>query len=245
MPDMILRCIDLETTGMEPPAYPIEAGFCDFVLMDGGRPACGTPRSWFMNPRPGEKIPSAAKAVHHITDADLASARTRDEALAEFAIEFNDEDKNVRALVAHQAKFERQWLAALSQKDWICTWKVACTKFPDLEAHSLQFLRYELDLDSVAGFLKDHLSPAHRAGPDAFACALLVWRFVEAGISVDDMVSISKRPCLLPRVTFGKHVGQKWHDVPSSYLDWCTKNIKDDEDVEHTARYWLRIKGKG
>lgn len=247
MPDMILRCIDLETTGMEPPAYPIEVGLCDLIVKESGeRLVVEAVQSWLMNPKPGEKIPSEAKAVHHITEAmiDLTApdVLNREQAIEKLTYQLSGES-GPTAIVAHQAKFERQWLDGLADKPWICTWKVACNKFPDLPAHSLQVLRYEFNLD--AGAVSEWMTPAHRAGPDAYCCARLIEYFLAYGITVREMLEISKRPCLLPRVTFGKHIGQKWHEVPSSYLDWCLKNIKDDEDIQHTAGYWLRIKGKG
>lgn len=235
-----LRCIDLETTGLEPPAYPIEFGWCDVRIdpLD-----VGFADSFLFDPKPGEKIPSSAMAVHHITDAMLKDDGVlgRDAAVATITDLLGD--AGVRAIVAHQARFERQWLNAMTGKPWICTWKVACAKAPDLPEHGLQFLRYELNLDvALPAGESDQLMPPHRAGPDALACALLVAHFLQSGITVSEMVEISSRPCLLPRVTFGKHIGQKWHEIPSSYLDWVIKNITDDEDVQHTARYWHRIK---
>lgn len=237
----ILRCIDLETTGLEPPAYPIEFGCCDVRLdpLD-----VGFAESFLFNPKPGEKIPSSAMAVHHITNEMLAEPDVLGRDLAVEKITEALGEPAVVAIVAHQARFERQWLNAMTGKPWICTWKVACNQFPDLAEHNLQFIRYEFGLDKQLpeGESHHYLMPPHRAAPDALLCALLVAHFLAHGITVQQMIEISGRPCLLPRVTFGKHIGQKWHEVPSSYLDWVIKNIQDDEDVQFTARYWHRIK---
>lgn len=238
-----IRAIDIETTGMEPPAYPIEFAQADLCYEDSREWILGDASSFLMNPKPGEKIPSSAKAVHHITDDMLKepSVKTRDEAvkLIEHALQ------NAGVIAAHQARFEKQWLQYLAgEVPWICTWKVACTRYPNMESHSLQFLRYEFDLDSrwVEPGEANPLNPAHRALPDALACVMLVERFLSDGITVEEMIDISWRPCLLPKVTFGKHINEKWHDVPTSYLDWTIKNITDDEDIQHTAKYWFRIK---
>ena len=241
---MNLRAVDIETTGFEPPAYPIEFGWCDVQIAENGRAEAAVPDSFLFDPKPGEKIPPAAMAIHHITNEMMVGAIGRDAAIARLTELLTGAD----ILVAHQARFEKQWLAGLTERPWVCTWKVACTRFPDLVSHGLQELRYEFALDS---FLPDYrnseglspsLMPPHRAGPDAAACALLVGYFLKVGISVEDMLAISAKPCLLPRVTFGKHYGEKWHDIPSSYMDWVMKNMKDDEDVVYTARYWHNIK---
>ena len=61
--------------------------------------------------------------------------------------------------------------------------------------------------------------------------------------TLEQMIELSSKPVLLPKVTFGKHKGLTWREVPYGYLKWIlgTSDI-DDENVIHTARYWSKIK---
>jgi hypothetical protein len=50
-------------------------------------------------------------------------------------------------------------------------------------------------------------------------------------------MSWSNQPALLTKVTFGKHRGSHWIDVPDGYLDWIISTaIGFDENVIHTAK---------
>ena len=112
---------------------------------------------------------------------------------------------------------------------------MACHVFSDLSEHNLQYLRYALSLGADPALAM----PPHRAGPDAYVCALLLDRFIGNGLTLEQMADISDKPCLLPFVTFGKHVGARWSEIPRSYMEWCEKNITDDEDIQHTVKHWL------
>jgi exodeoxyribonuclease X len=49
----------------------------------------------------------------------------------------------------------------------------------------------------------------------------------------------TNEPVLLPNVTFGKHRGQAWTDVPVDYLQWILRQQDMNENVVHTARHHL------
>jgi exodeoxyribonuclease X len=49
----------------------------------------------------------------------------------------------------------------------------------------------------------------------------------------------TNEPVLLPKVTFGKHRGQAWTDVPVDYLQWILRQQDMNENVVHTARHHL------
>lgn len=220
---MIIRCIDFETTGIpsEDDAHAIvEIGWCDLTM----EPLfVDAPQSVLCNP--GRPIPHEAMAVHHITDSDVADADGHVSVLG-------DPDY----FAAHNADYERQFL--FIEKPVICTWKVALRLWPDASSHSLQFLRYHLGLQTK-GLLAD---PPHRAGPDAYLCALLLERIIsEARCSLEDMCRWSSGPALLPRCPLTKHRGKKWDDVPSDYLDFIVfKSTGLDRHVVATAKYWLK-----
>ena len=67
---MILRVIDIETTGMAPPAEIIEFGRVDVVSTDAGW-KIDRPMARLYRPLNG--IPPETMAVHHITQADFTA----------------------------------------------------------------------------------------------------------------------------------------------------------------------------
>ena len=219
--------IDIETSGFEPPAVPIEFGSCG-LFEEGG---LDLPTSFLMNIKPDAEPNYSAIAVHHITDDMLVGAKNRDEAVDAM----REAMAGAPFVAAHKASFEMQWLKHLTPARWICTWKVACCLYPDLKEHNLQFLRYALKLDCDP----ELAMPPHRAAPDAYVCARLLQHFVHKGLTFANMAQLSAKPCLLPFITFGNHIGERWYDVPRSYLEWVEKNIKDDEDIQFTVKRWL------
>jgi exodeoxyribonuclease X len=221
-----IRCIDVETTGIPTPEDShaiVEIGWCDLTT---DPLFVGYPDSKLCNP--GRPIPTAAMAVHHITDEMVADA------VGSFA-DVGEPDY----FAAHNADFERQFID--TPIPVICTWKVALRVYPESESHSLQYLRYELRLkaNEIAA------SPPHRAGPDAYLCALLLERMMidKPDLTLEDMVRWSSGHPLLPRCPLFKHKGKKWEDVPTDYLDWIVNKPNDvDVGVKANAKHHLKAR---
>lgn len=140
---MMLRVVDLETCGFEPPAGVCEIGFCDLVRDEEGWHV-GVPGHLLIDP--GSPIPPETSAVHHITDADVIGAPSFEDAARAV---FFDEERDLAprvVLVAHNARFERQWLTpeVTGEVHWICTYKAALRVWPDAPSHSNGALRYWL-----------------------------------------------------------------------------------------------------
>jgi exodeoxyribonuclease X len=218
-----LRVIDLETTGIEPPAEIIEFGRADVIAEAG---VCRIERPMARLYRPLNGIPPETMAVHHITEADF-NANTP----------VCTPDRLHRAvwggaapdiLVAHNCAFERQFVteAVTATLPWICTLKVALHVWPDAPKHSNQVLRYwrGLVLDHV------HAMPPHRAGPDAWVTAHLMAEFVQIA-SFDQMIAWTTEPRNLSVVPFGKHRGSKWAEAPIDYLRWMVRQTDMDGDA--------------
>lgn len=216
----VYRAIDFETTGIPTEADKhaiVEIGWCD--LEDG---EVGIPDAVLCNP--GRPIPHDAMAIHHITDEDVADADGSVDVLG-----------HPDYFVAHFADYERQFFE--TDVPFICTWKVALRLWPEAPHHGLQFLRYHLALPVLPTLCQ----PPHRAAPDAYIGAVLMQRILkENRASVEDMVRWSNGPALMPRITFGKHVGQKWEDVPTDYLDWIVSKSDLDRDAKANARHHLK-----
>ena len=66
---MVVRVIDIETTGMDPSKDAI-IEIASIDLVNGG----GVANARSTNVAPGRPVPPLASAVHHITDEDLRDA---------------------------------------------------------------------------------------------------------------------------------------------------------------------------
>ena len=226
-PKAVIRVVDLETTSLESDDEIVEIGAVDLHVETGDIRDVASQII-----RPSKSIPPQASAVHHFIDADLVSAPSWSDVSPPI---FNaDCNSNVIAFAAHNAKFERKWLGdnLLRGRPIICTHKGALRVWPDAPDHKNQTLRYwrNLPVDRLRAF------PPHRALRDAYVTAHIL-RDLLNGASVDELISWSNQPALLPKVNFGKHRGLKWVDVPVGYLEWLIfKSGHDDEDVIHTAK---------
>lgn len=226
----MIRAIDFETTGEPPDAAVCEAARVDLVDDDG---------EWRLWPvqstlvDPERFIPPEASGIHHIVDADVKGAPTWATA-AGWMVEGGPCDSgNDIVWAAHYARFERAFFDPPGGR-WIDTWKVAMRLAPQAPGWGLQCLRYYVGLKVDPALAM----PPHRAGPDAYLCASLLRRML-AKKTVDEMVAISAEPALLPRITFGKHKGGHWSDVPMDYLHWLVDKSDMDVDTKHTAQHWL------
>lgn len=250
----VVTVIDLETTGLAPPAAVIEAGCVHgYELRRDGGPLWryragasrlgGETQSLF---HPGaQEITPENRAIHHINPAQLADYPVFDWAELDDLL-----PAHPSFMVAHNAAFERQWLDPLldeldEQFDWpvprwICTKKCAITTWPDLPSHSNQVLRYALP---VRGCTDDALSPPHRALPDARVTARILDRLLEHH-TLDQLADITAAPLAYPRLPFGKHKGQPLPEVPASHLRWMLDNERDP-DLIHTARVELHRRAAG
>jgi exodeoxyribonuclease X len=228
-----LRVIDLETTGTEPPAEIIEFGRVDVEIGPPGT-TVEPPLAWLYRPLRG--IPPETMAVHHITEADLRPDTPV--CTPEHLHSAVWSGPTPAALVAHSCAFERQFIteATTGAIPWICTYKVAMHIWPDAPRHSNQVLRYwrNLVLDNALAM------PPHRAGPDAWVTAHLLADLAQYA-TFDQMVAWTKEPRPMPKLTFGKHRGQAWAQVPVDYLDWMQRQTDMDPDtVWHSHQELLR-----
>ncbi len=227
-----LRVIDLETTGTQESAEIIEFGRVD-VVIDATGARVEAPQAWLYRPLRG--IPPETMAVHHITEADFGPETPVCTPDYLHAAVWGGPAPD--ALVAHNCAFERQFITKATTGDipWICTHKVAMHVWPEAPRHSNQVLRYwrGLVLD------KDLAMPPHRAGPDAWVTAHLLADLARYA-PFDQMVSWTKEPRPMPNLTFGKHKGTLWGQVPIDYLEWMLRQTDMDQDVLWHARQEVR-----
>jgi exodeoxyribonuclease X len=146
----VIRVIDFETTGTEPPAEVCEVGICDLDLEE--TPRHRAPDYWMCGVK---EMPPEVRAVHHISLAECENAPPFDPARM-FA-------QPCDAMAAHNAEFETKFFE--SPVPVICTYKAALRVWPDAPSHSNGALRYWLE--DQGKIQPDHAltQPAHRAGP--------------------------------------------------------------------------------
>ncbi len=239
--------LDTETTGIEEQDEAVEIACCD---LDGNYE-----HTLLSHTAP---ISFGAMGVHHITP-DMTTGQP---AMADW-LTSDSELLGPEAVgnggvvpVAHNAKFDSEFLPEVFREiPWICTYRCALALFPDAERHSNQSLRYELDLD-VSDMPEEAGGLAHRALYDAWvtrALLLELMQTVSLRIKIEpghnlaqdclhELIRITSEPILLKTVRFGKHSGQEWSEVPTTYLHWITGQ-DFDEDVLHTANHYLRKRG--
>jgi exodeoxyribonuclease X len=226
------RVIDIETTGLAPPAEIVEIGRVD-VVIDEDQVVLERPMARLYRPLNG--IPPEIMAVHHITEEDFS-----------FDTPVCTEDRLRLAvwggatpdvLVAHNCSFERLFIPTRITKTlpWICTFKVALRAWPDAPRHTNQVLRYWRRLKLDVAFAM----PPHRAAPDAWVTAHLLVE-LNKSVSVADMVLWTSQPAQYASVPFGKFRGRPWREVPPDYLDWIVRQNEMDEGVVSSARAELR-----
>lgn len=227
---MKVRVIDFETTGSPEDAVKAicEVGWTD-VTIDG---TVSLPTSFMVNP--GHPIPPQTRAVHHIHDADVAGAPSPSVAVTALMEGMSEDD----VFAAHNCSFEQAFFGGGDHR-WICTMKCAKHLFPEAPSFSNQTLRYWLDVDP--GFASPDLAmPPHRAGPDAYVTAFILEAMLRMA-TVEELVRLTSAPVVLSTVTFGKHRGAKWADLPSDYLSWIAYKSDLGADEKHTAKYYLGV----
>lgn len=231
----MIRVCDTETTGLTAQDRICELATVDLVPSNqapGTAPAWVRGRMWSTLVNPERPIPPEASAIHHILDGDVADAPTLERVRASW---LEGMDPAAPVFAAHNATFDRQFLSCPNER-WICTYKVALLLWPDCPSHKNQVLRYWLGLKLADPAL---VSP-HRALGDAYVTAAILARALrDFVITMDDMIEISSRPAILPRLTFGEHAMKPIAEVPTGYLEWMVKKPISDPDALYTAQRQL------
>lgn len=226
----VLRVIDIETTGMEPPAEIVEIGWQDVRIEAGEASLVDGPRSQLFQAERG--IPPETRAVHHISEAMTAGEPfcTPD------VMRLHCASGGPVLLVAHNAAFEAAFLNEAVQTTWLCTYKAALRVWPDAPSHSNSVLRYWLEDQGLLSLDHETAMPPHRAGPDAYVTAHILKALLAAGATGRDMVAWTQEPRLLPTCPIGKFRGQKWADVEAGFLNWMLAQASMEEDLKWNAR---------
>lgn len=223
-PPPIVRVLDFEATGLERECRVVEVGHCDF---DPISRAIGRPESYLCGGI--DRMPPETRAIHHIRLEELAGLPRYDRwCLYEHAAR-----AGVAAFAAHTADFEAMHI--LGSIPLICTHKAALRVWPDAPSHSVFGLLYWLEDQGLVQYDRQLAHPPHRAGPDAYATAILLRAIYEAGHQGRDLMAWTREPALLPRCPLGDWRGYRWAEIETSFLEWIVRKIHDREDVRFCA----------
>lgn len=227
---IVLRVIDFETTGMEPPeAEVVEAAWCDLIYDEGEWVVSSQPISWLCAVK---AIPPEVRAVHHITMQEVADQ----DGVPFDPASMMESEFGLQAIVAHNYDFEHKFIGA-HDVPVICTLKAAYRVWPDAPGHSNSVLRYWLeDQGLMDGMDHETAMPPHRAGPDAYVTAWILKALFAAGATGKEMVAWTKEPRLLPTCPLGKFRGKPWPEVEAGFLSWMLNQPSMEDDLKWNAR---------
>lgn len=113
---------------------------------------------------------------------------------------------------------------------WLDTFKGALRAWEEAPEHNLQALRYwrGLRLDPA------YALPAHRGGPDAYVGAWIMGELAKTE-RIRDLVKWTLEPRYYPTCPLHKHRGQRWSEVPYSYLTWMRSAPEMEFDLRFAA----------
>jgi exodeoxyribonuclease X len=226
----VIRVIDFETTGAEPPSEVCEVGICDF---DVSNRIVEDPVGWLCGV---DEMPPVVRAVHHISLADCSGQKPFDQADM-FSADYPECD----AIAAHNADFELKFFS--TDLPVICTYKSALRAWPDAPSHSNGALRYWLEDSGL--ITPDHslTQPAHRAPPDAYVTAHILLALFDAGHTGREMVAWTKEPRLMPTCPIGKFRGKPWPEVEAGFLMWMMRQSDMEADLKWNANREIDRRG--
>jgi exodeoxyribonuclease X len=238
---MSIVVVDSETTGMGDTDQVVELAAVRLIegpTAEDGSPVWVYGQRFSTLVRPTVPVTLEARAVHHISDADLASFPLMGDVPLPW-------DPTQDVLAAHNLEFDCRMLlqsglppAQLPVRR-VCTWRCALHLYPESPSHSNQVIRYFTGVD-----VPPHEGAPHRALPDALVTSAVLAHMLR-GHTVEELVDLTTRPALLLRVPFGKSRGRPWADMDTGFLEWVLSPKQDfNEDIKATARYWHE-RGRG
>jgi exodeoxyribonuclease X len=175
-------------------------------------------------------IPPEVSAITHLTDEDVRTAPPVENVISEKGFPPG-------ILVAHNASFDRAFLPQFENRIWLDTLKISKHLWPNAPNHKNMTLKYFLKLKPD---LPVDLAP-HRALYDVLV-TMAIFEYILQTHTIEQLLELQKQPILLTVARFGRYKGQSWSTIDKSYLQWLLKQDESggiDEDIRHTARYWL------
>lgn len=216
---------DTETTGVDPSATACEIGWIktdeNFKVLEQVESIVD----------PEQMISPAASGIHGLVWDDCKSYPT----LKEF---FTEDDPSCHGklleapavIIGHRIAFDVRFLGPYFKQPpaELCTLRWARKLYPDADNHQLSTLIFALDLPRSEG--------AHRVMADIWSAYYLCKHICDrTGYTLGQLAKASLAPMEVPVLSFGKHKGTPFREVPKSYLGWMRREMKDlDADIKYT-----------
>lgn len=228
----VLAVIDVETTGLTPPAEVVQIGR---TIMVGEGKEWGIDVHDSRNYRPLNGNPPEARAVHHLGPNDWAQSPICTAEYLQGSLVLVEGRPDY--IVAHNWAMEAQWFTPeiIGDTPAICTMKAAMRVWPDAPGFGNQVLRYWLEDQGRIHDLGALAQPAHSAGPDTYVTAHNLRELLQHA-TLEEMAAWTLEPRLLPKCPIGKFRGAAWSDVEAGFLTWMLAQASMEEDLKWNAR---------
>jgi exodeoxyribonuclease X len=231
---MNLIVLDTETSDLDPDkgAKLLEIAWIELTHTGQGWEKVSSYET-YIECQPSISINPHAQAVHHIT-TDLLTKEKGATNRYETILHLKKYIKEDTVMVAHNASFDSSFIPEIT-RPWICTMRSAKHLFPGAPGYSNQVLRYWLKLepDLPAG------KYPHQALYDVSVTTSLLLKMLEQNTPAQLMI-FSQQPVRLRTISFGKHRGQDFRNIPKDYLTWLRKQEGLEPDLAYTLDYFLR-----
>lgn len=200
--------------------------------------------------RPIYPIDVDAMATHHITSSMLINEPQFQEHPDYMEIRKLFEESQV---IAHNSDFDMAVLKregfCINLEDAICTKRLAARLHPEFPKHSLQYLRYALQVN--VGDVTPHTARGDVLVLMAVFEKLLGKLMTDRKLTREEAIKAALRmrdePILLTHLPkrFKKHAGEPFVEVNRNdrdYIEWMFKEIPnmDDQDLIHTVEYYTK-----
>jgi DNA polymerase III alpha subunit (gram-positive type) len=222
---MALVYFDTETTGLEITSDVVE--LASITLLDDG-----TKIKYCERFKPRSTIPSDVTRIHGISDADVINCIDSQTGIIQWFNHIIHQTDGLVVFAAHNMKYDAgildKYLPQFKQYPQICTLRLARILLPGLPNYKLESLYH--------GINSDIIYEAHHADNDvAMGLELLLSLSDYAGKDYIDIVTEYSKPTQLTTMTYGKHNGKPFTEIPQDYIDWLFNNT-DDIDIIYTIK---------
>ncbi|MDQ1340818.1 MAG: exodeoxyribonuclease [Campylobacterota bacterium] len=189
-----------------------------------------------------------AMSTHNITNEMVQDKPIFSE--CESAKKLNELNSEKNILIIQNAPFDLGMLKKEGfewQGELIDTLRCIKHLQPELESHSLQYLRYALGFYKKENELAKKFGieiKAHDALGDVVVLTLLMEYLVEkVNRDIQKLIDLTKEPILYESVKFGKHKNSSYQEAVAKdkqYFEWALKNMDLDSDTKYTINYHLQ-----
>lgn len=211
--------LDTETTGLFEP----EANEIAWVELTGLDPVT-TGTSFEKRYKPSKPSEFGALLTHNILESELVDCPPP----TEFKL-----PEQTKYIIGHNIDYD--W-AVIGKPDVkrICTKALSSYLVPDTDSHRLSAMLYYFEGDRA----KEKLLQAHSALPDVMYCILVLGHLLgiarkrdnclEGLASLEELHVLSELARVPLKMPFGKHRGELFKQIPSSYKSWLLSQPEVD-----------------